>query len=73
GYVVRRDGKRIGRTRSTEFLDAKRLDGRHTYTVRAFDGAGNRSKPAVLKVTSWRRGAQPSWRCVHPARLFRGC
>ncbi|MDQ3916490.1 MAG: hypothetical protein M3323_14355 [Actinomycetota bacterium] len=73
GYVVRRDGKRIGRTRSTEFLDPKRLNGRHVYTVRAFDGAGNRSKPAVLKVTSWRRDVRTSWTCVHSSRVYRSC
>ncbi|MFN2586693.1 MAG: hypothetical protein ABR613_01060 [Actinomycetota bacterium] len=73
GYVVRRDGKRIGRTRSTSFLDPKSLHGRHVYTVRAFDGAGNRSKPAVLKVTVFRREARTSWRCDHRILFFRSC
>ena len=72
GYAVFRDGRRIGRTSATSFTDTASVSGRHVYAVRAFDDAGNRSKPAVLRVTTWRRLAV-SWWCLGLGRLFRSC
>ncbi|HEX2294303.1 MAG TPA: hypothetical protein VHN37_03245 [Actinomycetota bacterium] len=73
GYAVWRDGRRIGRTASTEFTDPV-VQGEHVYAVRAFDAAGNRSKPAVVKVTTLRRATAVSgWFCLRPVKLFRTC
>lgn len=71
GYGIWRDGRRIGRTKSTEFQDPKSPDGRVTYAVRAFDAAGNRSKPVRLNVVTYR---QSSRGCLIAARLvYRTC
>lgn len=44
GYVVYRDGVKIGRTAQTSFLDADGLQDRsYAYSVRAMDGSGNLS------------------------------
>ncbi|MDQ3958260.1 MAG: hypothetical protein M3273_08075 [Actinomycetota bacterium] len=70
GYGIWRDGRWMGRTTSPAFHDTTRLRSSHVYEVRAFDAAGNRSAPARLEVTSWRRkDTRSSWMCL--ARFLR--
>ncbi|WP_193210601.1 malectin domain-containing carbohydrate-binding protein [Luteolibacter marinus] len=52
GYEVRRDGALVGTVSATEFADSGLTDGvLYSYEVRAVDGAGNASSPALVSVT----------------------
>ncbi|HYP22349.1 MAG TPA: hypothetical protein VEV43_02150, partial [Actinomycetota bacterium] len=73
GYAIWRDGRRIGRTRSTSFEDLKGRGSRHVYAVRAFDAAGNRSKAAVLRVRTVRNASTLARTCLVPSRVYRTC
>ena len=59
GYAIWRDGARIGDTTYTGYVDRSAPSGMsHTYTVSAYDAAGNMSGPSNAASVTARGGSK---------------